>query len=489
MPSASAAASQAGPLLPAIACFLLVLGVVLIFAQTARHDWINFDDDVYSYSNRAVRAGLTWANVGWAFCHFHAANYHPLTWLSHMLDWQLYDGWPGGHHLTNVLLHAANACLLLLVLRRLSGRLWRSAFVAAVFAFHPLRVESVAWVAERKDLLSGLFFMLTLWAYIDYARRPFQIARYLSVAAFFAIGLLCKPMLVTVPFVLLLLDYWPLRRETSPSSLIKEKLPLLAMTLISALVTVLAQQESIQSLEAVPVPSRIANAIVSYVIYLARFALPVDLASYYPNVPRTLLAPSVIGSLLLLIVVTAFAWKLRRRVPGLLVGWLWYLGMMLPVIGLIQVGGQASADRYTYLPLIGPCLLVFELPRGKALRSQRPAMALAATCILSVLMAASWRQTTYWRDSQTLWTRTLRATNDNWLAHGNLGAALVDLGQLDAAAHEYHEAIRLRRLHKLKTPDAIIAATALLQQAEVITRNTTDFKKVAGLSVLDTQSF
>ena len=303
-------------------------------------------------------------------------------------------------------------------------------------------------------------FFLILAVYIDYARKP-SAWRYLAVMALFALGLLAKPMLVTVPLVLLLLDYWPLRRRSMPAAaftgcerappaqqasrtkLLVEKLPLVAIALASASVTILAQQKALRSLQKVPLTGRVANAFVSYVIYLARLVFPVDLAAFYPYTPRSPLELSAIGSLLLLLMVSVCAWVLRRRVPSLLVGWLWYLLMLLPVIGLIQVGDQALADRYTYLPLIGPCLVVFGLPIGAAKQFRRLALAVAATCILAVLTVCGWRQTTFWRDSRTLWTRALSCTTDNWLAHINLGDVLFRVNEPDAAVAEFREATRL----------------------------------------------
>ncbi len=387
------------------ACCLLALAVAVVFGPTVWHDFVNFDDDAYVYDNPQVMQGLTQQTVAWSFTTFHSSNWHPLTWLSHALDCQLYGTQhAAGHHLTNVVLHAAVAILLLLVLWQMTGSLWPSAVVAAVFAVHPLRVESVAWIAERKDLLSGLFFMLTLGAYLHYVRHPFSWHRYLLVAAMFALGLMAKPMLVTLPFVLLLLDYWPLGRislrggadsqdnsgadipvcrekprcdgsctatpgatvQLSPQlkwgdtgrqeclpHLIAEKLPLLLLAAASCVVTSFAQDPSIAVSKYLPVSARIANALVSYVDYLGQFFYPLGLAAFYPHPESGLPIWKVAGALLLLVGISAAAWIGRRRCPYLLVGWLWYLGMLIPVIGLVQVGDQARADRYTYLPQIG----------------------------------------------------------------------------------------------------------------------------------------
>ncbi len=365
-------------------CGLLLLAVVLAFGQTVGHEFVNFDDNVYVYDNPQVRQGLTEQGIRWAFTTGHAGNWHPLTWLSHMLDCQLFGNQAGGHHLTNVLLHAATAIALFLVLWRMTGDLWPSVFVAGIFAIHPLRVESVAWIAERKDVLSGLFFVLTIAAYVHYVRRPFSLGRYFLVAITLALGLMSKPMLVTTPFVLLLLDYWPLGRmaigtlgmppaSVTPVStktrrnnrtmherpslqwLIVEKLPLLALSVASCAATLAAQQEAMAG-ELIPLPWRLANALVSYVAYLGQLFYPVGLAILYVHPHDALPAVKVVVALLTLVGISVAVGVLRRKCPYLLVGWLWYLGMLVPVIGLVQVGEQAMADRYTYLPLIGPCI-------------------------------------------------------------------------------------------------------------------------------------
>ncbi len=338
----------------AVLCLTLAAITFAVFGQTAGFGFVNYDDNDYVYDNPVVARGLTLKGIVWAFS-CHASNWHPLTWLSHELDCQLYGLNPSGHHLTNVLLHTATVIALFLVLRQMTGALWRSAFVAAVFAIHPLRVESVAWVAERKDVLSGLFFMLTIGAYVRYARRPWSPARYGLVVLLFALGLMCKPMLVTLPVVLLLLDYWPLQREESRklSGLVLEKLPLLALSAASCVVTLLAQNGAIQSTELYSMPMRYANALVSGMVYLGQMVWPAGLAVFYPYPHNGLPAWEVALAGMLLAGLSAGAWGRRRKQPWLLVGWLWYLVMLLPVVGVIQVGGQAHADRYTYLPQIG----------------------------------------------------------------------------------------------------------------------------------------
>jgi protein O-mannosyl-transferase len=453
----------------AVGC-LLALAVAVVFGQTVRYDFVNFDDNAYVYNNPHVACGLTQQTVAWAFTTFHSSNWHPLTWLSHSLDCQLYGTQhPGLHHLTNVVLHAAVAILLFLVLWQMTGSLWPSAFVAAVFAVHPLRVESVAWVAERKDLLSGLFFMLTLAAYVHYVRRPFSWGRHLLVIALFALGLMAKPMLVTLPFVLLLLDYWPLRRFTdkplaashAPSlRLSVEKLPLLLLAAASCIVTSAAQRPSIAVSECLPLSSRIANALVSYVAYIGQFFYPVDLAAFYPHPRDGLPMWKIAAALLVLAGVSVAAWIGRRRFPFLLVGWLWYLGMLVPVIGLVQVGDQASADRYTYLPGIGLCIA---LAWGAAAVGQTLLSAtsksehvthnnlrltgyssIASALALVMLAAIAWQQTTYWRNSTALWVRALTCTTRNATAQYNLGVTLAQRGDTATAIRCFQNALAIQ---------------------------------------------
>jgi tetratricopeptide (TPR) repeat protein len=475
-------------------CGFLLLAVALVFGQTLGHGFVNFDDDDYVYKNPHVKGGLSLEGVAWACTQGYAANWHPLTWLSHMLDCQIYDLQPWGHHLSNVLLHAAAAILLFLVLRRMTGRLWPSALVAAVFAVHPLRVESVAWVAERKDVLSGLFFMLTLAAYGRYVRRPSSLGRYLLVMLLFALGLLAKPMLVTVPFVLLLLDYWPLRRfstlHRAPSwrrflieklpMLVIEKLPLLAVAAASCVVTLLVQAETIQSIGKIPISWRLANALVSYVAYLGQLFYPAGLAPLYPHPEGAVAAWKVIGALLVLTGISAAVVAWRRRFPCLLVGWLWYLGMLLPVIGLVQVGEMAMADRYTYLPQIG---LVLAMVWGAAdlardWRCPRWACGVAASLVLLLLMGCAWRQTSYWRDSITLWTRTLDCTSGNYMAYNGLGSALLDRGRFAEAIPQFQKALDIDRHFELAYNNlgSALLGCGLLDQAIVQYQKAVDLK-------------
>jgi tetratricopeptide (TPR) repeat protein len=450
--------------LAAAVCGLLLLIVAIVFGRTVQYDFVNFDDDAYVYENPHVTHGLTRETAAWSLTTFRGCNWHPLTWLSHATDCQLYGTQnAGGHHLTNVVLHAAVAILLLLVLWQMTGNLWPSALVAAVFAVHPLRVESVAWVAERKDLLSGLFFMLTLAAYLHYVRHPFSWARYLLVAAVFTLGLMAKPMLVTLPLVLLLLDYWPLGRfsitrgdkplaashllpAVSAWRLIAEKVPLLMLAGVSCVVTSLAQSRAIVPVDIVPIASRIANALVSYVAYIGQFFYPTGLAVFYPYpedglpVWKIVVAAAVLGGIS---VAALLAW---RRLPYLFVGWFWYVGMLVPVIGLVQVGSQAMADRYTYLPQIGLCIALAWGAANVAIGwpYRRLAYSVGSVLLVVALMACTWRQTAFWRNSETLWTRASECTPRNALVDHNLGMALAGRNELDAAARYYRRALETK---------------------------------------------
>ncbi len=440
---------------PLAVCTFLLVAVVLAFGQTVGFGFVNYDDDAYVYENPYVQQGLTSDAFSWAMSSSQASNWHPVTWLSHMLDCQLYDLHAGGHHATSVLLHAITAILLFLVLRSMTGDLWPSAFVAAIFAVHPLRVESVAWVAERKDVLSGLFFMLTLGAYLAYVRRPFSLARYLTVVLLFVLGLMAKPMLVTLPFVLLLLDYWPLGRITFPlpskdrfsilRRLIIEKVPLLLLSVFSCVITSLVQTEAIVQLDKLPLTLRIENALVSYVTYLGQFFCPMNLAVLYPHPGTDLPTWKVAASLLLLLAISwgVLAW--RRKLPYLLVGWLWYLGMLVPVIGLVQVGSHAHADRYTYLPQIGLCIALAwgGAYVARSWPDRRLVFGATSAMAVAVLIGCAWHQTTFWRDSQTLWTRALACTSGNYLAHVSLGNDLRTHGLIGDAVTQYEAALKI----------------------------------------------
>jgi tetratricopeptide (TPR) repeat protein len=443
-------------------CCLLALAVALVFAQTAGHDFVNFDDAEYVQDNPHVAGGVTIEGIAWSFTHFYMANWHPLTWLSHMVDCQLYGvKRADGHHLTAVLLHAANTILLFLVLRSMTGDLWPAAFVAALFGIHPLHVESVAWVAERKDVLSTLFFMLSLAAYVGYARRPFSIFRYLLVTLLFALGLMAKAMLVTLPLVFLLLDYWPLaRRERAKGNhrplklVLIEKIPLLAISGVSCVVTYYAQAATESVWEHLPLSTRVANALTSYVGYLRQFVYPAGLAAFYPHPQEAMLVWQIAGSLLVLGGITLVCLAARRNWPFLLVGWLWFLGMLVPVVGLVQVGAQAMADRYSYLPQIGLYIAIAwgveGLLRDRARTSARSgwhvpelAKGVVSALVLAALTFVAWRQAAYWKNGVTLWSRALDCTSSNSLAHNSLGRALAERGKIPEAVHQFRKALAI----------------------------------------------
>ncbi len=438
--------------LRAAVCSFLVLAVVAVFGQTTDYDFINFDDNIYVYDDSHVARGLTRDGLAWAFSSTHAHFWHPLTTISHMLDVELFGlNRPGGHHLSSVLIHAATAITLFLAILRLTGEIWPSAVVSAIFAVHPLRVESVAWIAERKDVLSGFFFALTLLTYASYVRRP-SIVRYLGVALSLSLGLMCKPMLVTVPFVLLLIDYWPLGRphgpETPPGSffngrLLLEKTPLFAIALVASVITVRAQETAIQSTAKFSIQARVANAAVSYVNYLRQTFWPSELAVFYPHPKDGLPEWQVIGAFGVLMLITASVIRARWRRPYLLVGWFWYLGMLVPVIGLTQSGLQARADRFTYLPQIGLLIAIvwWTADVSRNWRSQRWALAPAAVSIVLLLAFLAHRQTGHWRDNETLWTHTLACTGPNSIAHDNLGQFLAKSGRVDEAFGHYKMAV------------------------------------------------
>ena len=490
LPSGSPTAGLSDRWLVPGVCIFLAAVIWVVFGRTLGYNFVNYDDERYVYENSVVQKGLTGEGFRWAFTHVCSANWHPLTWLSHMLDCQLYGLNAGGHHLTSVLLHTATAILLFLVLRRMTGFLWRSAFVAAVFAIHPLRVESVAWVAERKDVLSGLFFMLTLWAYARYVQRQARVEAKMArlwtldyglVVLLFALGLMCKPMLVTLPFVLLLLDCWPLGRvagggwrvtgekkekpstlncnpnvfgapflgatkqSEDGSTLLLEKLPLLGLAVASCVVTIFAQHEALQSFENMSLPLLMGNALISCVAYLGQMFWPSGLAVLYPFTAGSVGVSKVVLSLVLLAGISGGVFVLRRR-AYFLTGWLWYLIMLAPVIGIVQVGPQARADRYTYLPQIGLYLLLTwaaaDLCAGW--RHRRVVLGVTATAILTALIVCARAQTAYWQNSESLWTHTLACTSDNLIAHNNLGVVLLQKGDVDGAVVHFQQALQIK---------------------------------------------
>lgn len=468
-------------------CFFLVAITWLVFGQTIRYDFVNYDDNEYVYANPAITTGLTRHGIIHAFTGTDSANWHPLTTLSHMLDCQLWGLRASGHHLTNVVLHTIAVVLLFLVLQEMTGAVWRSAFVAAVFAIHPLRVESVAWISERKDVLSAVFFMVTLGAYVRYVRSP-SIGRYLTMAVVFALGLLSKSMLVTVPFLLLLLDYWPLGRIGGQKSevrnqksevrgqrsvvrdLIFEKIPLLALSIGDGLVTLWAQHSSIARGEQLPLVSRIGNGLVSYVIYVKEMIWPVDLAVFYPHSGDHLPVLEIGLAIVMLAIVSAGAIALRRRSPYLITGWFWYIVMLLPVIGLIQVGSQAHADRYTYLPQIGLYLLVaWAITDALVSPLQRKILAAAASVAVVALAWCAHVQASYWRNGESLWRRALAVTSRNFMAHDGLGDYLAKRGRLDEAIDQFQKALSIAPGYPDIETNLILALTRKGRTDEAIT--------------------
>jgi tetratricopeptide (TPR) repeat protein len=439
---------------------LVLIGMILFcYARVASHDFINFDDNVYVSGNPLIKSGFSGKSLIWAFAATHSANWHPLTWLSHMLDVELYGLDAGGHHLTNVLFHIANTLLLFILLKGMTGALWPSAFAATLFALHPLHVESVAWISERKDVLSTFFGLLTLISYKQYARQRSR-AGYMLALLFFILGLMSKPMLVTLPFVMLLLDYWPLGRvqfETgvrlrpvgqTPSvfSLLLEKVPFFILTAASCVVTYYAQQSggAVQTISRLPLALRIENAIISYVAYIGKMFWPTRLAIFYPYPEAAALWKVVAAAAVLAGVFILAVLQIRRRPYGA-VGWLWYVGTLVPVIGLVQVGSQAMADRYTYVPMIG---LFIILAWGSAeivgrWRLKPVWVAPAAGLLLLALMLTSRAQVGHWANSVTLYTHALEVTENNATAHNNLGKALNDLGRHTDAYRHYSEALRI----------------------------------------------
>jgi protein O-mannosyl-transferase len=438
-------------------CAVIVVLIWVVFGQTLGHDFVNYDDKVYVYGNSLVTAGLSLHGLSQAFVDTQTNNWHPLTIISHMIDCQLYDLKAGGHHFTNVLLHTFAAVLLFLWLRNITGAFWQTAFVTAVFAIHPLRVESVAWIAERKDVLSAVFFFLTLAAYVRYARAR-SFGRYLTMSILFACGLMSKPMLVTTPVVLLLLDYWPLNRnqrsevrgqESQPQiwrQLVLEKLPLFALSAASSIAAFALQVQSTESVGQLPFGWRLQNALVTYVTYIWQIFWPANLAVFYPHPDNRLALWQVALAAALLIAMTWAAFVLRRTRPYLLVGWLWYLIMLLPVIGIVEVGLQGHADRYTYLPHVGLYIALTWLVAdvARSLPYRKAILATVGGGIVIILSACAWKQTTYWRNSETLWTHALAVTTDNDIALTNLGTSLMDRGQLDDALSYFQSALAIR---------------------------------------------
>lgn len=424
--------------------------------------FINFDDPSYVVENTHVRSGISLKTIEWSFTTTDEANWHPLTWISHALDYSLFGLDARYHHATSLLLHALAGVALFLSLAKATRARWQSAFVAFVFALHPLHVESVAWIAERKDVLSGLFGILSIGAYLRYARLGGRIW-YLSSLVLLALGLMAKPALVTLPFVPVLLDYWPLRRlsvqrskagtaEGGPgisfSRSFLEKTPFFVLSLVSSIVTYAVQQSggAMEMVSSLSMPDRAANAIVSYFRYVRRTILPSDLAVFYPHPGQGLTIVAIAGASIFIALATLFAWRERTPHPYLIAGWLWFLGTLVPMIGLVQVGMQAMADRYTYIPIIGLAIMAaWGVPAAFArLRISRPAPAAAFVLAVASMAWGAHVQASYWKNSRTVFERALAVTSDNFLAHNNLGADLADSGDQAGAVGQLREALRIR---------------------------------------------
>ena len=430
----------------------LLISTLLVFWQVRNFDFTNYDDDLYVYENSHVLNGLTTDAISWAFTTSQASNWHPLTWFSLMLDCQLLGPNPGRIHLINLLLHIANTLLLFAVLKKMTGSLWPSAFVAAAFALHPMHVESVAWITERKDVLSTLFWILTIAAYYRYIKRP-GIARYLLTLLVFALGLMIKPMLVTLPFVFLLLDYWPLNRIGRFNwkiiySLVWEKIPFFALAAVSSIITFLVQRTSgaMVGINTLSFNKRVANVFLSYVQYISKMFWPSNLAVSYPfNAGSIPFGQAAICALLLL-VISFFVVRLGRSQKYLPMGWFWFVITFIPVIGIVQVGGQAYADRYTYIPYIGLfIMLAWGLPQFLSKLPQRKIiLGVSMVIVLTTLGICAHRQVSYWKNSLTLFSHALAVTQNNCLAYNNIGLAYNDIGRTAEAIDAYKQAIKIK---------------------------------------------
>ncbi len=444
--------------LDVMVCLFIILSTFSVYWQIHNYDFVNFDDYKYVSDNRHVQVGLTIESITWAFTTFHAGNWHPLTWLSHMLDYQLYGLNPGGHHITNLFFHIANSLLLFFVFRKMTGHFWQSAFLALLFALHPLHVESVAWISERKDVLSAFFWILTMWSYIRYVQHP-GIDKYLLVLLFFILGLMSKPMLVTLPFVLLLMDYYPLSRFQKSDGgknifqrsivfrVILEKLPFFVLVVISSAITFYAQMHggAVKSLEIIPIQTRIANALISYAAYILKMLCPSRLAVLYPH-PGSFPWWQIAGACFLLLSISFLAIRIRKQSPYFITGWLWYLGTLVPVIGLVQVGNQSMADRYSYIPLIGIFFIIsWGIPQFiQRWRHVKKILPIIAITISFILMGVTFIQAGYWKNSIILFKHALGITANNFIIHNNLGLVLREQGLIDEAIRHYEDALRIR---------------------------------------------
>jgi protein O-mannosyl-transferase len=435
-----------------VLCLLLVVATLAVYNPVNQNAFVNFDDDQYIAHNPHVTAGLSWQTVTWAFTNYYEANWHPLTWISHALDWQLFGANPIGHHYMNVVLHALNVVLLFLLLQSATGFTGRSLMVAALFALHPVNVESVAWAAERKNVLSMLFLLLAMHAYGWYGRKP-EVRRYAVVALLFAFGLMSKPQVITLPFLLLVWDYWPLRRFTAAGAagnkartmrrLVLEKLPLLLLSLVSAIVTMQAQKagNAIRSVISYPFDLRLENAFLAYSRYIGKALWPINLSPMYPH-PQTISPWQLIASVLFLSLITESVMR-KRQQAYLVTGWFWFLGSLIPMIGLVQVGEQAIADRYAYLPFVGLFVMIAwgaaEFAQSKKIPTR--SLAVAGAAVLVALSFLTYRQIGFWHDSETLWSHALWVSGTgNYKAHFNLAVIYDAQGRYDEAIQQFRAA-------------------------------------------------
>ena len=448
-------------------CLFLVMITLAVFWPVKDYEFIHYDDDLYMVDNSRVQDGLTIESIKWAFTTTHTGNWYPLTWLSLLLDYELYGLNPAGYHWTNLLFHIANTLLLFFLLSRMTGTVYKSAFVAALFALHPLHVESVAWVSERKDVLSTFFWMLTMGAYVKYVERP-RIVKYLLVLIVFCLGLMSKSMLVTLPFVLLLMDFWPLKRipkwqqtgniivsnqaqsagsDTSAWRLIYEKIPLIVLAIPVCVVAITAQRQAgaLQPIEWLPFDTRVANAVISYVLYISKMLIPSDLSVFYPH-PGIWPVWQVVLAGLLLSLVSAAVIRWGRRYPYLPVGWFWYLGTLVPVIGLVQIGSQAMADRYSYIPIIGLFIMVAwgAADRFKKYRYRQAVLGFLALITIIGSITVTSQQLHYWQNGITLWRRNIATTSPNYTSYYNLGVTLMEKGNYAEAISEFQKALQLK---------------------------------------------
>ena len=474
-------------------CISLVIATFCIYFQIRDHEFTNFDDSIYCCL-AVYEDGLTNKSMQWAFTTFSTGNWFPLTFLSHLLDFQLYGSHPKGHHLTNLFLHIVNVLILFIVLSSMTGKLWQSAFVAAMFAFHPLNVESVAWAAERKNVLSTLFWLLTMWAYIYYAKKP-SIKKYGLVFLFFIFGLMSKSMLVTLPFTLFLLDYWPLRRlELSQekgnnktleynsvtkfkiSRLVFEKIPFLLLTIGLSIVTFIAQKSfgNMNYTDNLTLSTRFTNAMASYLEYLNKMIWPEKLTMFYPHPGNTLPVWQGIFSSVVLLSITIISIRFIRKAPYYAVGWFWYLGTLFPVIGIVQIGGQAMADRYTYLPLIGIFIIIaWGVPDLISnWRYKEKFLSILVVIIIPALLVTTWSQAGYWKNSITLFRHTIQLTDKKYpnlaIVHNNLGIALFAKKKKEEAIFHYKMAIKLKPNHTLAHYNLGIAMSTDQKNEEAI---------------------